>query len=157
MPLLRSPTPPGKAAHLRIAPSQPWSTVACKGGLIFSPERNFCLFHHIQYCPLLLGFFLSSFQFSFTGNCSENVCKSFVFMGGGGFRVCLHHHLETNLWDLFNCNPVQPDSISLQDTVGNFSFLLSCGSCRLFLKRRRKNQHRCSEMDHKTELNEKLL
>ena len=40
--LLRSLTPPGKAEHLRIAPGQLGSAVACEGGFFFSPKRNFC-------------------------------------------------------------------------------------------------------------------
>ena len=46
-----------------------------------SPERNFCLFYLSQHCPLLWGFFLSSFRFCLRGNYSKSSCKLVVSMG----------------------------------------------------------------------------
>ena len=66
----------------------------------FSPERNFCLFHLSQHCPLW-SFFLSSFHFSLRGNSSKNSCKFVVSVGVGKFRVCLHCHLDIGSLHLF--------------------------------------------------------
>lgn len=60
----------------------------------FSPESNSCLSHLSQDCPLLQGFFLSSFQFSCRSNCSKSSCE--LVVGGGEFKVCLCHHLDTS-------------------------------------------------------------
>ena len=59
---------------------------------------------------LVGGFFLSSFHFSLRGNCSMRGCKLVLSMGVSEFRVCLHHHLDTNLpdWFLLNLQVTSP-------------------------------------------------
>ena len=61
VPPFSSPTPPGKAAYPKIAPSWLWSTLASRW-LFFFPERNFCLFNLSQHCPLLWGSFYPVFS-----------------------------------------------------------------------------------------------
>ena len=79
-----------------IGHEAPW----LEGGF-FSPERNFYLFHLSQHCPLLLGFFLSSFHFSLRGNCSKSSCKFVVSLGEGEIRV-LCHHVDTDSSIMFS-------------------------------------------------------
>ena len=97
-PLLGSPTPPGKAAYLRLAPSQPdLKLLGLQRWLFLSPDNNFCFFCLSQDCPLLQGSFLSSFQFSLGDNFPKNSCNLVVFIGGGEFKVFLCCHLGTLL------------------------------------------------------------
>ena len=61
----------------------------------FLSRQEFLPFHLNQDCPLSLGLFLSSCQFSLMGRCSKSSCKFVVSVGGGEFRILLCCHLDT--------------------------------------------------------------
>ena len=97
-PPLRCSIPTRKATYLKIAPGQPGSTVAHKGGF-YSLQKGISASSTLVITAFSCGggFFLFSFQFSLRGNWSKHNCKFVVSVGGGKFRVRLCHHLDTIL------------------------------------------------------------
>ena len=107
----------------------------CSWNAAFSlAEGYFHFFHLCQYFPLLWEFFLPSFQFSRTANCSTGSCRCVVSMGGGEFRV-LCHHLPSNplcsfLFNLFSLYCLQCIILICLSLI---SLILSSSICNLLV------------------------
>ena len=91
---LRTPTPPGKDAYLKIAPGceVPW----LKCG-IFLSRKEFLPLPPQSALSLVVSSFNIVVQFSFRGNYSKSSCKFVISVGGGEFRTYLWCHLDTKL------------------------------------------------------------
>lgn len=91
--LLRSHTPPGKAADPKIPLGRPRSAAACEGGFFLS-RREFLPLPPQSALFLVVGVLFIQIFNSLLGNCAKSVCKFIVSMGGK-FRVSLCCRLDT--------------------------------------------------------------